>query len=193
MEDKKFFLPYLIEDEETRISMLKKSLEVKLYRFGKKLCLCAMVENYDEARFHNYMRETWNYLKEKENSLRCPIPDEKGGFIICRKNCSNCDKTRCGLPGSLDFQEAETGLEVVDSSPDPFERATLGIVLEDLSKALCKQSPSCGKIFDEICCAEKSQEEVAIFSDKSTGTVGEQFKKTVSLARKVLEKNGYTN
>lgn len=193
MENKRFYLPYPIEDETTRKSMLKRGIEVTCFRFGNMKCFVALVPNYNEKIYRDFLKETWSDSKRKENEERCRIPDKKGGdWKVCHDNCGKCSNERSGRHDSLDYQKEETGIEVIDSSPDAFERATLGMILESLSKTLCKRSPAYGKIFDEIY-HEKSQAEVAIFSEKSTGTIGEQFQKTISIAKAILEKIGYKN
>jgi len=147
-----------------------------------------MVENYNEQVFQDCLREIWLELSEKANSTRCRIPDGKGGFVVCRKDCHSCNKERAGRPDSLEAEEEKSGYEVLDSSADAYEIAELKIVLEGLFKKLRTLNPTYADIIEDLykgC----SQEEIAIKRDKSNGTIGGQVPLALALAKAILEEN----
>lgn len=178
-ERKKFFLPYPIEDKATRISMLKKGIEVSYYSFGNMKCLVAWIPNYDETIYHDFMRETWSDLKAKESETRCLIPTvDGGGFKVCHGNCSTCSKIRERKISSLDLEQELNGFEVADQCPDTFEQATKAMVLFDLIGKLRKESPALADLIESIL-AHHSQEEIALATGKGPSTVNEQCQKAV--------------
>ena len=187
MEDKRFYLPYPIEDEATRESMLRKGVEVTYFNFGNKRCLVGLVKNNDEKVYRDFIKETWSDLKRKENETRCLIPDkEGGGYIICHGDCSKCPKERSGRPDSLDFQEQETGIEVADHSSAFEERVALKVTFEYLLAKLRAENPQYADLI-EMMYKDCSQEEIAISTNKSTGTIGEQATRAVNLAKEIYE------
>ncbi len=189
MRDKKFFLPYQVEDEATRISMLRKGIEVTYYNFGKKKCLVAWVPNEDETIYHDFMRATWSDLKTKEEETRCLIPTaNRKGFKTCHGSCRNCPKIRDRALESLDLAQELNGFEVADQCPDVFEQTTKAIVLFDLIEKLRKESPTLAVLIESIL-EHHSQEEIALAAGKSSSTINEQCQKAVKRLLELAKEN----
>ncbi len=188
-KDNRFFLPYPIEDKATRISMLKKGIDVTYHRFGKKKCLVAWVPNYSESVYRDFMRETWSDLKAKKNESRCLIQTANGkGFKVCRDSCKDCPKIRDPAIESLDLEQELNGFEVADQCPDVFEQATKAMVLFDLIEKLRKESPTLACLIESIL-SDCSQEEIALAADKSLSTVAEQCQKAVKRILELAKEN----
>lgn len=185
MRDKRFFIPYPVDKGSFKTLHITNA-DVTIYYFGKKPCLVYLVENDDPELYKVMMKEIWSWLAEDSNVTRCKIPDEKGGFKVCRQSCKNCERNRTGLLDSLDVAQEQTGYEVPDSSTDAFMIATLKVVFEDLIGKLRKQNPILADILEDIY-QGLSQEEIALKRNKSTGTIGEQAIAACSAAKKILD------
>lgn len=186
MQNKDFYIPYIIEDERSLRTLQIKKEDVIDYCFGDKHVKVYLVPNENPQVFCDVVHLIWRDLANVANETRCKISDGKGGFITCRGDCKTCPKMRADRPDSLEAEFENNGYEVQDLSPDQIEIAELRMLLEDLFKKLRALSPIHADIIEDMyqgC----SQEEIALKRGKSTGTIGEHVPVALALAKAILE------
>ncbi len=185
---KRYSYPYEIEDEQTRRTLHIESKDIVPFKVGRKTVMVCMFSTDDKQEYESCIREFWKWLAIKDQESRCLIPNGKGGFIRCHKNCSECSSTRSGRPNSIDYEEEENGYEVVDNSSNFEETLALKMTLELLFTKLRMQNPQYADLIEMIY-RDYSQEEIAFTAGKSTGTIGEQTQKALKTAKGIIAEN----
>lgn len=185
---KVYSYPYEIEDEQTRRTLHIEPKDIIPFKVGRKTVMVCMFYTTDKEECKRFTREFWKWLAIKDNESRCLIPDGKGGFIRCHKNCSECPQLRSGRPESVDYEEEENGYEVVDHSSSFDERLALKITFEFLLDKLRTENPQYASLI-EMMYKDCSQEEIAISTNKSPGTIGEQATRALNLAKEIYKDN----
>lgn len=185
MEDKRFFIPYIIEDDGAFKTLHISRADVITYRFGGERHTVYMVPNYDKQVYEDVLHFIWADLSKNARGSRCKISDSHGGFITCKADCNSCNKTRCGLPSSLDYEQEVNGYEVMDNSDDSIEKIILRMTLDDLFRKLRKINPQYADILEGLY-SEMSHQEIGLNLGKSESTIQEQAALALILAKKIL-------
>lgn len=185
MESRRFFIPYIIEDDGAYNTLHISQADVITYSFGKKQMTVYMVPNHDKKVYEDVIHVIWADLSKKARESRCKTADGNGGFIICKADCKKCKKTRRGLPDSLEVEQEINGFEVKDTAPDAFEIKTLQMTLEDLFEKLRAINPQYADIMEGLY-NEMSHHEIGLNLGKSESTIQEQVALALILAKKIL-------
>ena len=152
-------IPYPVESDQDLRTLGKTEADVRISRCGSKKRRIVWIENDDPGVYQETMRTLWADEKKESRGGRCLIPDQHGGFIRCSGNCRDCQRTRNGLPDSLDLQNELTGFDPADDR-DEIEAATLLMTLKDLLDEVRSLDPQSARIL-ELILDERSERDIA--------------------------------
>lgn len=158
-ETGKWNIPYPVESDQDLRTLGKTEADVRIARCGSKKRRIVWIENDDPTVYQETMRTLWADEKKESRGGRCLIPDQHGGFIRCSGNCRDCQRTRNGLPDSLDLQNELTGFDPADDR-DEIEAATLLMTLKDLLDEVRSLHPQSARIL-ELILDERSERDIA--------------------------------
>ena len=184
-QGREYYIPYIIEDDETLKVLNISRSDLITYSFGNKRVSVYMVPNTDKKVYDDIMHLIWSDLSKQARESRCKIANGKGGFCICKGNCQACCKTRKGLPDSVEAETELNGFEVEDDSSDDIEKLILRMTLEDLFVKLRKLNPQYADILEGLY-KEMSHHEIGLNLGKSESTIQEQAALALILAKKIL-------
>ena len=179
-------IPYPICDKKHLKTLNSKSSDVVFHHFGRKCCRVVMIKAANEQQATDCRHEIEKELSQEIRNSRCRVPDNRGGFVICKKDCNKCQNHRSGRPDSLEMEMENNGYEpVYNPGYDPLELVELRLSLESAIKKLKRVHPNYAELLSDLL-EGLTIPEIALKRDKAESTVQEQIERSFLAVREYL-------
>lgn len=184
--NEKKLIPYPIKNKKHLNTLQAKPSDVIIHHFGQKRCSVIYISADNEQQATDCRHEIEKELSQEIRDSRCRVPDNRGGFVICKKDCNKCQNHRSGRPDSLEMEMENNGYEpVYNPGYDPLELVELRLSLESAIKKLKRAHPNYAELLSDLL-EGLTIPEIALKRDKAESTVQEQIERSFLAIREYL-------